>query len=213
MPLEQRPSVRTHVKGLQGLQLGTDPHGHTRTDRPALSSFLLSPGVSGFQRSLHEDCLLCSFPPLPAGASPYTVMPSRQLCGGSCLDQLKTDGWARIHGCPPGSEEAAAPWAWAQAEKKGKTVSAQGLEVGRYPFIEGFWWAAPSWDPEQMPGLCPSFHLGTRTQLQPLPLPTYNCSPHTYSSNTTKHTTASPTNTQSQHFHKHNYSTYRQTPS
>lgn len=103
-------AIRAHTcEGLQGSQLGTDPHSHTRTDRPAPSSLFLSPGVSGFQRSLHEDCLLCRVPPRAAHASSDTVMPSRQLRGGSCLDHLKPGGWARICCHPPGSKEAAAP--------------------------------------------------------------------------------------------------------
>lgn len=86
----------------------TDAQGQTY---PPLSSLFLSPGVSGFQRSLHEDCLLCSSPHPPACASSNTVMPSRQLCGGSCLNRLKADGWVEIRCCPPGSEEAA-PLLW-----------------------------------------------------------------------------------------------------
>lgn len=72
-----------------------------------LSSLFLSSGVSGLQRSLlHEDCLLRSTP-TPDCASSSTVMPSRQLHGGSCLDHLKADGWAGIRCHPPGNEEAA----------------------------------------------------------------------------------------------------------
>lgn len=69
----------------------TDVQGQTY---PPLSSLFVSRGVSGFQRSLHEDCLLCSSPHPPARASSNAGMPSRQLCGGSCLGHLKADGWA-----------------------------------------------------------------------------------------------------------------------
>lgn len=106
----------------------------------------------------------CAVPPTPSHASSNTGMPSRQLCGGSCLDHLKADGWARIHCYPPGSEEAAAPWAWAQAETDGMPVSAQGLEVGRHPPWRGSSGQRPTWAPEQRLELGPSFpQRGTNT--------------------------------------------------
>lgn len=105
MLFEQRPSSQTHVKGLRGSQLGTDPHSHTRTDRPApVLPLPLLASVVCKGASMRTVC--CAVPhsqPMPL----QTVMPSRQLCGGSCLDHLKADGWARICCHPPGSEAAA----------------------------------------------------------------------------------------------------------
>lgn len=99
-------------RGLEHMRRGCKAHSWalTHTDAqgqtyPPLSSLFLSPGVSGFQRSLREDCLLCSLPPAPARASSNTAMPSRQLCGGSCLDHLKADGWAGIRCRPPPPRE------------------------------------------------------------------------------------------------------------
>lgn len=92
----QRKHMRRGSKAHSWALTHTAAQGQTD---PPLSSLFLSPGVSGFQRSLHEDCLLCSFPhsqPVPF----QTVMPSRQLCGGFCLGHLKADGWARIR-CHP----------------------------------------------------------------------------------------------------------------
>lgn len=115
----------------------TDAQGQTY---PPLSSLFLSPGVSGFQRSLHEDCLLCSSPQPPAWASSNTVMPSRQLCGSSCLNHLKADGWVEIRCCPPGSEEAALLlWPGRRLRQMDEPpfpvlhTPSQGLGVGRHP--------------------------------------------------------------------------------
>lgn len=104
--------------------MGADPHDVRGQTNPPLSSLLVSPGVSGFQRSLHEDCLLCSSPHPPARASSNTGMPPRQLCGGSCLDHLKADGWAGICCRPPRERGGGtAPSAWAQEETDGLPVS------------------------------------------------------------------------------------------
>ena len=77
--------------------------------------------------------------PSPQPVSSNTVMPSRQLCGGSCLDRLKADGWAGICCHPPtlGIEEATLLLrpGWAQAETDGQPVSTpphRGLRAGRH---------------------------------------------------------------------------------
>lgn len=98
--LEQRGSkARTWALTHTATQGQTDP------PRPPSSSLLASVVFKG--ASVRTVC--CAVPPLPAQASSNTLMPSRQLRGGSCLDHLKADGWARICCHPPGSEEVAAP--------------------------------------------------------------------------------------------------------
>lgn len=78
---------------------------------PAHPPSASAPGVRGFQRSLQPPASVRTVgsaapPPLCPGSS-NTVMPSRQLCRGSCLNHLKADGWAGTRCRPPGSEEAA----------------------------------------------------------------------------------------------------------
>lgn len=138
----------------------TDAQG--QTDPPLLS--LLASVVF---RGASMKAVFSAEPQPPACVSSNTVMPSRQLCGGSCLDHLKADGWAGIRCCPPptpGSEEAALLLrpGRAQAETDGQLVSTPphgGLRAGRHPPApaeEFQQQAAPRWVPEQRPGLCPS---------------------------------------------------------
>lgn len=101
----QRKHTRRGSKAHSWALTHTATQGQTDPPRPPSSSLLASVVFKG--ASMRTVC--CAVPPLPAHASSNTAMPSRQLCGGSCLDHLKADGWARICCHPPGSEEAAAP--------------------------------------------------------------------------------------------------------
>lgn len=98
-PLDLDPPIPLH------------PYPMSKDRHPAHPPSASAPGVSGFQRSLQPPASVRTMgsaapPPLSPGSS-NTVMPSRQLCRGSCLNHLKADGWAGTGCRPPGSEEAA----------------------------------------------------------------------------------------------------------
>lgn len=150
MLLEQRPSAQTHAKGLQGSQLGTDPHRCTRTDRPAPVLPLPLSWRQWFSKEPARGPFAVQFPHSQPMALQTHLTPSRQLCGGSCLNHLKADGWARICCRPPGSEEVAAPG-------PGHRLRQMDCFPGHPHTGSGGGPAAPRWALKQSPGLWPSF--------------------------------------------------------
>lgn len=137
MLLEQRPSAQTHAKGSKAHSWAlthTDAQGQTY---PPLASLFLSPGVSGFQRNLHEDCLLC-IPPPPPSPCLFKHRDALQAALWRPLPLPSEDRWVGWDPLPPPREQgcgSAFP-SWAQTKTDGPPVltpPAQDLGVGRHP--------------------------------------------------------------------------------
>lgn len=101
---EQRPSAQTLLKGPKAHSWALT---HTRTGVPAPGLPLPLSWRQWFSKEPPPGLFAVQSPHPLSRSSSNTVMPSRQLCGGSLLDHLKADGWAGSCGRIPRREEAA----------------------------------------------------------------------------------------------------------